>query len=217
MEHDVQDSMKGSWSTSKLQCTPSQGKVIKCDRFCMSGKCFTLKIIKIHLTERILISTGCGKAGKFSTTTRYHPSEELALNEVLVKYMGTIMFRQCIPEKRKQFEIKLFKTWDDNGHRYDMEVYWEKLLLYVVSNIIPNHGRIMLLTKKVEGGAGQRLFMDNWFSSPQLCPGLHHGKINRQGMTTNFGPNALKLKKGYNICNVLGCTRAVCWKDQTEI
>ena len=33
------------------------------------------------------------------------------------------MFRQCIPKGRKNFEIKLHKPFDGNGHAYDMAVY----------------------------------------------------------------------------------------------
>jgi len=68
-----------------------------------------------------------------------------------------LTFRQCIPKRRKNFEIKLYKPCDGNGHKYDMAVYWEELLLNVVSNITATHETVMQLTRKVEAGVEHRL------------------------------------------------------------
>ena len=71
------------------------------------------------------------------------------------------MFRQCIPKGRKNFEIKLHKPFDGNGHAYDMAVYWQKVLVNAVTNITATHEKVMQQTRKVEEGAGHRLFKDN--------------------------------------------------------
>ena len=39
----------------------------------------------------------------------YSPSEYLAVDEVIVKFKGRIVFKQYIPKKRKHFGIKMFK------------------------------------------------------------------------------------------------------------
>jgi hypothetical protein len=83
---------------------------------------------------------------------------------------------------------------------------------------------VLKLIRKVEG-VGHKLLMDDYFSSPQLFSDLHKRKINscatvchnRKGMPPNFGPKALKLKKGDILCKVKGSTSPVCWKDKWEV
>jgi hypothetical protein len=37
----------------------------------------------------------------------YNPSEHLAVDKVIVKFKGRVIFRQHIPKKRKRFGIKI--------------------------------------------------------------------------------------------------------------
>jgi len=53
----------------------------------------------------------------------YSPSEHLAVDEVIVKYKGGVIFRQYIPKKHKRFGIKIYKLCDETGYTYDMTVY----------------------------------------------------------------------------------------------
>jgi len=39
----------------------------------------------------------------------YSPSENLAIDEVIVSFKGRVIFKQYIPKKRKRFGIKIFK------------------------------------------------------------------------------------------------------------
>ena len=56
----------------------------------------------------------------------YKPSEYLAVDEVIVKFKGRIVFKQYIPKKRKRFDIKMFKLYDSTGYTHDMNVYLGK-------------------------------------------------------------------------------------------
>jgi hypothetical protein len=75
-----------------------------------------------------------------------------------------------------------------------MAVYLGKQILNAASNITPTHGRVLQLTREVEG-VGHKLFMDNYFSLPQLFSDLYYRKINccgtichnRQGMPETLG------------------------------
>ena len=40
----------------------------------------------------------------------YNPSENLTMDEVIVKYSGRVIFRHYIPKKRKCFGIKIYKS-----------------------------------------------------------------------------------------------------------
>jgi hypothetical protein len=76
-----------------------------------------------------------------------------------------------------------------------------------------------------EESVGHKLFMDNYFSLPQLFSDLRNGKINccgtvhqnRQIMPTDCGLKTLKLWKGDIVCKVKGGTSAVCWKDKRQV
>ena len=56
----------------------------------------------------------------------YNPSENLAVDEVIVSFEGSVIFEQYIPKKRKRFGIKMFKLCDSTGYTYDMKVYLGK-------------------------------------------------------------------------------------------
>jgi hypothetical protein len=61
-------------------------------------------------------------------STIYHPSENLAIDEVTVKYKGRIRFQQDIPKKQKRSGIKLYKLCDSKEYTYDMIICLGKLL-----------------------------------------------------------------------------------------
>jgi len=46
---------------------------------------------------------------KTNVSKFYNPSEYSAVDEVIVKFKGTIVFKQYIPKKRKRSGIKMFK------------------------------------------------------------------------------------------------------------
>jgi len=46
----------------------------------------------------------------------YNPLEHLAVDEVIVKFQGSVISRQNIPKKRKYFGIKIYKLCDKPGY-----------------------------------------------------------------------------------------------------
>ena len=58
-----------------------------------------------------------------TATSSDSPSEHLAVDEVIVKYKGRVIFQQYIPKKHKRFGIKIYKLCDETGYTYDMTVY----------------------------------------------------------------------------------------------
>jgi len=46
----------------------------------------------------------------------YNPSEHLAVEEVIVKFKGRVVFKEYFPKKRKRFSIKMFKLCDSTGY-----------------------------------------------------------------------------------------------------
>jgi len=80
------------------------------------------------------------------------------------------------------------------------------------------------LTCRVEG-LGQKIFMDNFFSSPRLFEDLERRKINscgavqpkRKEVLRDFGPKQLKLKRGNRRVRTRGGLTASVWKDRQEV
>jgi len=48
----------------------------------------------------------------------YNPSEHLAVDEVIVKFKGRVLFIQYIPKKRKRFGITMFKLCNSTSVIY---------------------------------------------------------------------------------------------------
>jgi len=95
-------------------------------------------------------------------TKFYNPSEYLAVDEVIVKFKGRIVFKQYIPKNRKRFGIKMFKLCDSTGYTYDMNVYLSKDRQREVQHLTATHNTVANLTRGVEG-FGHKLYMDNFF------------------------------------------------------
>jgi len=49
----------------------------------------------------------------------YNPSKHLAVDEVIVKFKGRILFKHYIPKKCKRFGIKIFKLYESTGYTYE--------------------------------------------------------------------------------------------------
>jgi len=154
----------------------------------------------------------------------YIPSENLAVDEVIVKYRGRVIFRQYIPKKRKRFDIKIYKLCDEAGYTCAMRVYLGKDSQSVTDDMTATHATVRHLISKVEG-LGHKLFMDNFSSSPRLFDDLDGHKINscetvrpnRKDMPRDFGPEQLKLKRGDLRVKTRGGLTALVWKDRQEV
>jgi hypothetical protein len=92
----------------------------------------------------------------------YNPSEHLALDEVIVKFKGRVIFTQYIPNRKKCFGIKIYKLCDECVYTYDMRVYLGKDSRSATDNMTATHATVRHLTCRAEG-LGYKLFMDNFF------------------------------------------------------
>jgi len=83
----------------------------------------------------------------------------------------------------------MFKICDSTGYTYDMKVYLGKDRQCTVQHVTATHATETELTRKIEG-RGHKLYMDNFFSSPELFDDLVKKQIyccgtfrpNRKGM-----------------------------------
>jgi hypothetical protein len=208
MEHIVKDTLHDYWSRHKQMHTPFYGETMTRDR--------SLHRLRfLHFADnsrrpdpgkeydrlwkiRTVFNTLNQAYPKF-----YNPSEHLAVDEVIVKFQGGVIFRQYIPKKRKHFGIKIYKLCDKSGYTYDIKVYLGRDSHSATDDMTATNATVRHLTCRVEG-LGHKLFMNNFFSLPRLSDDLLRRKIhsygtvrpNRKDMPSDFGPKKLKLTKG---------------------
>jgi len=82
-----------------------------------------------------------------------------------------VIVKQCIPNKRKRFGIKIFKLCDSTEYTYDMKAYLGKERKRTAQHVTATHAKGTEMTRKTEG-RGHKLYMDNFFSSPELFDNL---------------------------------------------
>jgi len=113
MGHDVKDTLHDYWSRLKQLHTPFYCETMTRDRFL-----HTLRFL--HFAD----NSQRPDSGKeydrlwkirtvFDTLNQAYPKfynllEHLAVDEVIVKFQGRVIFRQYIPKKRKRFGIRVY-------------------------------------------------------------------------------------------------------------
>jgi hypothetical protein len=94
----------------------------------------------------------------------------------------------------------------------------------MTQDITAPHAAVMDLTRRVEG-QGHKLYMDSFFSSPDLFENLTKKKINycetvrpnRKGMPQDLGREILRLKRGEIQVRTRGDLTALIWKDKRDV
>jgi len=105
-----------------------------------------------------------------------------------------------------------------------MNVYLGKDRQRAAQHLTATHATMTNLTRGVEG-FGHKLYMDNFFSSPDLYDDLAQKKIfccgmvrlHRKGMSKYLKPKTLRLKCGDIQVRTRGDLTAVAWKDKREM
>jgi hypothetical protein len=97
----------------------------------------------------------------------YSPTENLAIDEFIMLYKGRIVFKQYIPKKHKCVGIKIYKLCGSRRYTYDIRVYLED----------SRHATVAELRTRIQN-VGYKLYMDHFFSSPDLFDDLHSKTIN---------------------------------------
>jgi len=105
-----------------------------------------------------------------------------------------------------------------------MNVYLGKDRQREAQHLTATHNTVANLTRAVEG-FGHKLYMDNFFPSPDLYDDLAQKKIfycgtvrlHRKGMPKNLKPKILRLKHGDSRVRSRGDMMAVVWKDKRDV
>lgn len=225
MPHVGKNTLKQYWSTDPLIETPVFSKIFTQDRY--------LNIRRmLHFDDNCLI-TGGDKLFKIRTVIEtlrkkfssvLNPFQNLVIDESLMLWKGRLSFRQYIPNKRKRFGIKLFVLCDcKTGMILDFIVYTGK-----GTNIsIDNNEDTGLSSKVIRSlmqpylGKNHILYMDNWYSSPELFSWLYDQNTGACGTlraTRKYVPCLpKKMKKGEVVARHNEKMLAIRWCDKRQV
>ena len=200
------------WSNSKLIATPTFRKYITRIKFELIMKC-------LHLADNSL-DTGDDplfKLRPFITMCRdnfrhvYTPNKYLSLDEASCPYKGRLRFKVYNKNKPNKFHIKLYQVCEaKSGYVVDFEVYTGKDDSPSVRASRPLDIEATKTTKLVLGllenanllDKGHHLYIDNYYSSPELADELYSRdtfvtgtlRLNRKGIP--LAVKNAKLKQG---------------------
>jgi hypothetical protein len=231
MGHTIQGRLEDYWTKLEQLCCPFYGQTMVRARYC-----HILRFLHFVDNTRNGVDRtddSCDRLWKIrdlfeilrrSFSKFYNPSEYLAVDEVIVKFRGRAIFKQYIPKKHKHFGIKVYKLCDSTGYTYDMDVYLGRDRQQVAEHLTATHTTVRNLTRRVEG-VGHKLYMDNFFSSPDLFDDLAQKKIyccgtlrlHRKGMPKDLKPQTLRLKRGDIRVRTRGDLTALVWRDKRDV
>ena len=143
--------------------------------------------------------------------SNYSPSQELSIDETMIKYKGHIRGKVCMPKKVG------FKVWccccSCCGYLCTFQVYEGKSIDPATGKSTSEKGMVARVVKDLVGplsGLNHVLYMDNYFSSGPLVEELAQdkiyvvGTIKQRAVGDPEGLKSVKLSKSNYACERVG-------------
>lgn len=154
----------------------------------------------------------------------YIPESDVCIDESMVPFLGRLVFRQYIQNKRHRYGIKVFKLCAKDFYTIQYKIYSGKENDRPVTTDTPVSTKIVLELMTPFLDCGRTLFVDNWYSSVGLAEQLLQRNTHLVG-TLNFrrkgNPKRVvekKLKKGEIYAEMSDTNVLVLkWKDKREL
>ena len=152
----------------------------------------------------------------------YTPEENIVIDESFMKFKGRLNYVQYITSKRARFGIKFYKLCESNsGYCYRFKIYTGQDALHGGNE--PVSESIVIQLAEPVLGKGYTMFLDNWYSSPNLYKILQAKNTNVVGTVRKNRKNmpkelaSYKLKKGE--VRTLSCKGilALRWHDKKDV
>ncbi|CAG5123999.1 unnamed protein product, partial [Candidula unifasciata] len=210
------------WTKDCLLRTPMFGEIMSRDRFLLLLRMLHFsdnnadaggdKLFKIR---HVIDSLRASFRGAFL------PYRDVVVDESLLLFKGRLSFKQYIPSKRSRFGVKTFVMCDcRTGYILDFIVYTGVNSDITVSGLGKGADIVStLLAPYLQ--KGPRLYVDNWYTSPDLFMWLHGQATNACGTvrkTRKHMPKMeQKLKKGEVSSKSAACLLAIKWCDKREV
>ena len=156
--------------------------------------------------------------------SQYNTHEELSVDEAMIPFKGRLSIKQYMKDKPTKWGIKVFVLADArNGYTVRLQIYAGKN-----SNIATNDSglcsRVVLeLLNGLENNC-PKVYMDNYYTSPELFLALYNKEVNACGtarQNRKFFPSELKVDRnvirGYYDFRSSGPLLATVWKDKRVV
>ncbi|XP_042145916.1 piggyBac transposable element-derived protein 4-like [Ixodes scapularis] len=215
--------VKMNWSKRSIVETPIFGKTMSYVRFLLisrflhfvdnetadkSDRLRKVKPVLEHMNE------------KFASV--YTLDQKVSIDESLMKFRGRLCFVQFNPSKRARFGIKFYKLCESSsGYCSAFKIYTGKdegrdKTTCASESVVLELGKPLL-------EKGYILYLDNWYTSPNLFLKLKEGKTHAVGTVRPNRANmpkdlvAKKLKKGEVESRSSHGILAVKWHDRKDV
>lgn len=215
---DIQD----YWSKDEMLSTPFFGKTMTKNRFLLILSLFHLNNNDNNVARGQDGHDPIFKVRRVYDHLRmkfeevYSPGENIAIDEGMIAWRGNLSFRVYMPDKPDKFGVKLFMLCDSsNGYCSRLEIY------HGTQQQPSEKGKIYDLVMRLINpylGAGYKLYVDNYYSSPYLFHDLYQRqtgacgtlRVNRKGVPK-------ELKKNESIAMTNGTIQLLKWKDKRDV
>ena len=154
----------------------------------------------------------------------YNPTEQLAVDEVIVLYKGRVVFRQYIPKKHKRFGIKIYKLCDCLGYTLWYECVFRQTKATCHSSNNSNAWNGAVTYSKSWGIGPQNIHgqlfhfaCSVWWSVPMKNQCAWNSSPWQAWITTRYWAKISENEKGGIVTQVRGTLRAICWKDRWDV
>jgi len=157
----------------------------------------------------------------------YLPGQNIAIDESLTLWRGTLSFRQYIPLKSSKFGIKSYELHESSsGYLWSFIIYTGKDTVFqteFISGDTNKTATIVLSLVEPLLKKGRTLWMDNFYNSPPLAQRLKSLKTDCDGtlhLSRKDVPQKVKdkkLKKGELVAQHSGPVSVLKWKDKRKV
>jgi hypothetical protein len=196
--------VKSYWSTDGLIETPIFAKLMTRDRFLQLKSClhFADNLTSDSNTDRLSKVRPIYEAVSETFKNALIPFKNLCIDESLMLWKGRLGFKQYIPLKHARFGIKSFVLCDaETGFVLKLIVYTGSATELVTIPTLQGEkdwglgARVVYSLLEDYLHKGHRLYVDNWYSSPNLFQKLHCDKTNACSTVRANRVNMPQLKK----------------------
>ena len=220
--------LESYWSVDPIIATPFFGDRMSKDRFMAI-------LSNLHLVDNSqphdsrLYKVGPMISMMSRTFDMYYPEEALSFDEGTCPFKGRVRFRVYNPNKPHKFGIKLYQVCEaSSGYCIGFDIYSGEEGCTVYSEAVDIDPESSQTTKIVVGllaycgllGKGHKVYLDNYYTSPELYSALQYLetyacgtlRVNRKLVPKAF--KQVKLKKGEGIYRRMGNLLALKFKDE---
>ena len=159
--------------------------------------------------------------GRFSAV--YTPGPNVAIDESLMLWKGKLAMKRYIPLKRARFGLKSYLLCESgSGYIWKVMVHVGPAMDLELSDDGLQSLQIVLTLAKDLLDKGYCIYMDNWYSSPQLFKQLREKVTDTVGtvrISHHNMPKDLKnnLDRGQTIVRYSGDLMTLKWKDKKDV